>query len=393
MKKYFQFMIIFASLLTSFCFADTIVNKKTGETLHGYLTGAENAGLSDANTTEKGLIKINLADFTVTRDAKGRNNSYALIEVGELMAGMETTAFEETIKKEAARGPLFILLEIDSPGGRVDLCKRMCAAVKELKCIDTYAYIKGGTNGGAYSAAAVLSMACNKIYMAPGTVIGAATMISMDPNGKVSDMKSALGETVGEKMSSAWRNYMASLASEKNRPAVLALAMENKDIEVVEVIQNGKRVFIDSVNKKPDEAIVKIWSKKGELLTLPAKDAIDCGMADKIYSTRQDFLSDHNAANAQIITDDSMVKARELYEKIEKRLEKLNSSIDLGVKQYEATNSRVKAMRALQSMIYDAKFALSMKKRFGDDVQIDQEKVQNFLNDAQSSYDAMKVGH
>jgi hypothetical protein len=88
-----------------------------------------------------------------------------------------------------------------------------------------------------------------------------------------------------------------------------------------------------------------------------------------------------------------MVKARELYEKIEKRLEKLNSSIDLGVKQYEATNSRVKAMRALQSMIYDAKFALSMKKRFGDDVQIDQEKVQNFLNDAQSSYDAMKVGH
>jgi hypothetical protein len=94
-----------------------------------------------------------------------------------------------------------------------------------------------------------------------------------------------------------------------------------------------------------------------------------------------------------MITDSSMAKARELHEKIEKRLDKLNASIDLGLKQYDATNSRVKAMRALQGMIYDAKFALSMKKRFGDDVQINEDKVQNFLNDAQAAYDAMKVGH
>jgi ATP-dependent protease ClpP protease subunit len=391
MKTLINFAIIGICLAASFSFADTIVNNKTGETYHGYLTGAESGGIFDANTTEKGIIKINLSEFTVTRDTKGRNNSFALIEVSDIMAGMETTAFEALLKKTVAAGPLFILLEIDSPGGRVDLCKRMCAAVKDCKYCDVYAYIDGGKNGGAYSAAAVLSMACDKIYMAPGTVIGAATMITMDSNGAPTDMKSALGDTVGEKMSSAWRNYMASLASEKNRPAALALAMENKDIEVVEIKENGKRAFVDSVNKKPNDVVVKIWSKKGELLTLPAKDAIDCGMADKIYANRQDLLADHNATTAQIITDNSMTEARELYERITKRLDKLNASIDLGLKQLDATHSRVQAMKSLKGMIQDAQFALSMKKRFGDDMPINEQKVQSFLNDAQATYDSLKV--
>lgn len=386
-----NFAIIVICLAASFGSADTIVDKKTGETYHGYLTGAESAGLFDANTTEKGIVKINLSDFTITRNATGRNNSFVLIEVSDIMAGMETTAFEEFLKKSVAAGPLFILLEIDSPGGRVDLCKRMCAAVKDCKYCDVYTYINGGKNGGAHSAAAVLAMACDKIYMAPGTVIGAATMISIDSNGMPTDMKSALGDTVGEKMSSAWRNYMASLASEKNRPANLAIAMENKDIEVLEIKENGKRAFIDSVNKKPNDVVVKTWSKKGELLTLPAKDAVDCGMADKIYASRQDLLADCNAAAAKIITDNSMAKARELYDRISQRLEKLNASIDLGIKQLDATHSRVQAMKALKSMIQDAQFALSMKKRFGDDVPVNEQKVQSFLNDAQATYDSLKV--
>ncbi len=391
MKTLINFAIIVICLMASCGSADTIVNNKTGETYHGYITGAEKAGIFDANTTEKGLIKINLSEFTVTRNTMGRNNKFVLLEVSDIMAGMETTAFEEILEKSVAQGPLFILLEIDSPGGRVDLCKRMCAAVKECKYCDVYSYINGGKNGGAYSAAAVLSMACDKIYMAPGTVIGAATMISIDSNGMPTDMKSALGDTVGEKMSSAWRNYMASLASERNRPAALALAMENKDIEVVEIKDNNKRVFVDSVNKKPNDVVVKIWSKKGELLTLPAKDAIECGMADKIYASRQDLLADCNAATAKIITDNSMAKARELYDRISQRLEKLNASIDLGIKQLDATHSRVQAMKALKGMIQDAQFALSMKKRFGDDVPVNEQKVQSFLNDAQATYDSLKV--
>lgn len=393
MKILFYFSMMFVVFVGSIN-ADTIVNTKTGETYHGYLTGLQNAGLSDVNTVEKGLMHINLTQYKVTRDRTGRNNLVVVIsEPDAIMLGMETSAFEDALKQAAARGPLFIIIEIDSPGGRTDLCKRMCATVKGITNCDTFAYINGGSHGGAYSAAAVLSMSCDKIYMAPGTVIGAATVITMDANGTPTDLKKVLGETVGEKMHSAWRNYMASMAESRNRPAVLALAMENKDLEVVEVNESGKRVFKDAVNKKPNETVVKTWSKKGELLTLPANEAIGCGMADKIYANRQDLLADHNALDAQIVCDETMEKSRELYKKIDQKLKKLDASIDLGLKRFDATQSRVQAMKALKSIIYDAQYALSMKKRFGDDIPINEEKVQDFLNDAQAVYDSIRTAH
>ena len=58
MKNVVHLLLVGLVLCAGFAFADTIVNTQTGETYHGYLTGSENAGLSDANTTEKGLIKI-----------------------------------------------------------------------------------------------------------------------------------------------------------------------------------------------------------------------------------------------------------------------------------------------------------------------------------------------
>ena len=147
---------------------------------------------------------------------------------------------------------------------------------------------------------------------------------------------------------------------------------------------------MESINKKPNAAIIKTWSQKGSLLTLTAKDAVDCGMADKIYPNRQDLMADHNALSAQIVTDESMAKARALYEKIDQRLNKLRASIDLGLKRFDTTHSRVQALKALKGLISDAQFVLSMKKRFGDDIPMDEEDVQSFLNDAQAAYDSIR---
>ncbi|MFA5293470.1 MAG: hypothetical protein WC496_10605 [Phycisphaerae bacterium] len=392
MKTVFCLSLIGLFLSAGPAVADTFVNTQNGETYHGFLIGDSNAGLSDVNTIEKGIIEVNLSQFKVTRDRAGRNNTVALLSVPDvIMLGMETKAFEDAIKQAASKGPLFILIEIDCPGGRVDLAMRMCSAVQETTNCNTYAYIKGGTCGGAYSAAVALSLSCDKIYMSPGTVIGAATMISVNDEGKPVEIKQALGETVGEKMSSGWRNYLASLASEKNRPAVLAKAMESKDIEAIEINKNGKRLFIESVNKKPDDIVVKTWSKKDSILTLTAEEAVECGMADKLYANRQDLLADHNALSAQIIPDVSMAKAREIYQRIEKSLKRINASIDLGVKQLKATKSRGQALKAMRNIINDAQFVLGLKRKFGDDVPVDEKKVQDYLNDVKAEYDALRT--
>jgi hypothetical protein len=267
----------------------------------------------------------------------------------------------------------------------------MSSAIQKITNCDTYAYIKGGAYSGAYSAAVAVALTCDKIYMAPVSVMGAATVITMDDKGKPIEIREVLGETIGEKIGSAWRNYLASLAANKNRPAILAKAMEDKDIEVVEINKDGKRVFIESINKNPDDVVVKTWSKKGSLLTLTAEEAVDCGMADKIYENRQALLKDQNALSAQIIPDKSMEEARKLCARIEKSLEKINASVDLGVKQLNATRTRGQAMKAMQSLINDARFVLGLKRKFGEDVPVDEKMVQNFLNSVQAEYDALKA--
>jgi ATP-dependent protease ClpP protease subunit len=392
-QSYLLLVIIPLLFLVLPAFADTFVNAETRETLHGYATGNKEAGLSEVVTVEKGLIKVNLKKYRVTRDRAGRNNTVALLEIpSDIMIGLETKAFEDAIKEAASKGPMFILIEIDSPGGKVGLVKRMCAAINDTTNCDVYAYVKGGVNGGAFSAAAAVALACDKIYMAPSTVIGAATVITVDEEGKVADVKEVLGENVGEKLSSGWRNYLASMAERNGRPGVLAKAMEDKDIEVIEVEQDGIRRFIDTVDKKPGQTKVKTWSKKGSLLTLTAEEAVGCGMADKVYDVRGDLLRDCNALSAEIVADESMAKARELNRRIENSLKRIESSIDLGIKQFNATKSRRQALRAIRGIISDLKFVLNLKKRFGDDVPVDEQRLQAFLNTVQAEYDAIKSG-
>ncbi|MFA6187086.1 MAG: hypothetical protein WC770_07750 [Phycisphaerae bacterium] len=390
MKKVVCLLLAVVLLPVSCLIADTFVSKENSNALHGYITGKVDAGLSDVNTLEKGLIKVNLNNYKVTRDRAGRSNIIALLEVpDEIATGLETKAFEGAIADAASKGPLFILVEIDSPGGRVDLAMRMCSAIQKTTNCDVYAYIKGGQYGGAYSAAAALSLACKKIYMSPGTVIGAATIITRNKEGKPVELKEVLGEKMGEKISSGWRNYLASLAENNNRSGILAKAMEDKDIEVLEVEQNGKREFIDATNKKPEQTVIKIWSKKGSLLTLTATEAVACGMADKVYGNRQDLLQDANVLTAEIMPDKSMPKARELCGRIENSLKKINASMDLGIKQLKATQSRSQAMKAMRSMMNDTQFVLGLKKKFGDDVPVDEEKVQSFLNSVQAEYESL----
>ncbi|MBU1518538.1 MAG: hypothetical protein KJ757_01625 [Planctomycetes bacterium] len=392
MKLFLHSLLLLTVLSVIPARADTFVNTETSETYHGFAVRNPIDGVSDVNTVEKGVITLNLNQFKITRDKTGRNNTVALLSVPDQIAlGMETTAFETALAGAASKGPLFILIEIDSPGGRVDMAMRMSSAIQKISNCDTYAYINGGACGGAYSAAVAVSLTCDKIYMAPVSVMGAATVITMDENGKPIEIREVLGETIGEKIGSAWRNYLASLATNKNRPAVLAKAMEDKDIEVIEINKDGKRVFIESINKSSDDVVIKTWSKKGSLLTLTAQEAVDCGMADKIYENRQALLKDQNALSAQIIPDKSMEEARKLCARIEKSLEKINASFDLGVKQLKATRTRGQAMKAMRSLINDAHFVLGLKRKFGEDVPVDEKMVQNFLNSVQAEYDALKA--
>ncbi len=381
--------IIIMSLISLTASADTFVHRSTHEKLHGYATSKTENGKTVVQTKENGPVGLNLAQYIIFPDPQGRNNSVAIMSVPEqITLEMETDAFSEALAAEADKGPLFILIEIDTPGGRVDLTMRMCSAIAQLKTCQTVAFLNGGKYGGAYSAGAAIALACDKIYMAPNSAIGAATAIALT-NGAPASLAHVFGTDAGEKISSAWRNYLAGLAQKNNRPGLLAKAMENKDIEVIEVLSRGRRYFIEPINRRPDQQLVRTWSKKGSLLTLTAADAVKCHIADKIADSRDQVLFDSGAAGAEIVQNTKTDDARNLYKRLTARVDKLYNSLDLRIKELAVVRSRVRMLAMMREVRKDMKYLIGLKKKYPD-VSVNQDNLERVLNSLDAQYNSVR---
>ena len=101
----------------------------------------------------------------------------------------------------------------------------------------------------AYSAGAIIALATPNIYMAPGSVIGAATPMMMSPMGGVQEMP----DEVQEKMTSAVAAMVRAAAEQGGYDPKLAEAMVRADMEY-------------SVNGT-------VISEEGRLLTLTNREA------------------------------------------------------------------------------------------------------------------------
>ena len=386
------FPAVFAVLLApgSACFADTFRHEQTKALLHGYATSKTADGNTIVHTQEKGVVGLNLAEWRITTDRLGRNNKVVVLTVDDkIMLQIETDALVEAITKSADQGPLFILLEIDTPGGRVDFTRRICGAIAQMDTCPVFAFVRGVEYGGAISAGAAVALACDKIYMANGTVIGAAAPIVAGKAGP-RDLKESYGEDVGEKLSSAWRTYLASLAQQNNRPGLLACAMVDRDIEVVEVSQADHRLFIDPVNMTPQQQLVHTWSKKGSLLTLTAGDAVKCEIADKVVSSREELLRYLEADKAEIVTDDSFQEASRKFRRAKLRFNQLSKSLDLNIKQLQQTDIRVRALKLLNDIRKDYKSLVTLAKHYPD-LHINVQLLEAQLNTAEALYQQAKM--
>ncbi len=137
-----------------------------------------------------------------------------------------------------------IVFTMDTPGGRVDITRDILDIIRKLE-MDTYTFVERD----AYSAGAIIALGTKHIYMAPGSVIGAATPILMSPGGGVQD----LNEDVGEKMKSGVAAMVRAAAEQGGHDPKLAEAMVRREAEY--------------------KVGTNIISKAGELLTLTASEA------------------------------------------------------------------------------------------------------------------------
>ncbi|MHC4362735.1 MAG: hypothetical protein ACYSTZ_07905, partial [Planctomycetota bacterium] len=112
------FLVAWASLLAigSACRADTFTHRQTKEVVHGYATSKTADSNTLVHTQEKGEIALKLAQWHRTTDRLGRKNKVIVLTIDDkIMLQIETEAVLEALARGPDEGPLFVLLEIDTP--------------------------------------------------------------------------------------------------------------------------------------------------------------------------------------------------------------------------------------------------------------------------------------
>jgi hypothetical protein len=165
--------------------------------------------------------------------------------------------------------------------------------------------------------------------------------------------------------------------------------MESKDIEVLEVVRQNHRMFIEPFNKRSGDKDIRIWSPKGSLLTLPAQDAEKTGFIDKTVISRDELLADLNAANAEVINNTKTDKARDLFRRLSAKVDKIYNTHNGRIKQVELIRDAARARKLLKDIIRDLKYVLRLKKEYPD-IEVDEQNLQEALSSAEALYQSIQ---
>ena len=154
----------------------------------------------------------------------------------------------------------YIVLVLNTYGGLVTSADSIRIKLLNSK-IPVLVYIENN----AASAGALISLACDSIYIKPGSTIGAATVVNQS------------GEAVPDKYQSYMRKKMRATAEENNRNPDMAEAMVDPD--------------------KEGEGI----SEKGKVLTFTANEALENGFAEGIVSSVAEMLEKAKITDYEIV--------------------------------------------------------------------------------------------
>ena len=130
---------------------------------------------------------------------------------------------ERSIREAEETGAAAIILDVDTPGGRVDAAERIADAISDSE-VPIYAFV----NRRAFSAGAMISLATERIYMRPGSVIGAVTPVD------------GSGTKASEKIVSAMRSEMRALAEAHEVDPAIAEAMVDESLAIPDIVESGK---------------------------------------------------------------------------------------------------------------------------------------------------------
>ena len=182
---------------------------------------------------------------------------------------------ERSIAEAEENNARTIIFEVNTFGGRVDAATQIKDAILDSK-VPTVAFI----NKRAISAGALISLSCEKVFMAGGATIGATTAVNMQ------------GKKASEKVISYMREEMAATAEKRGRNTYIARGMVDEELEfpnkvIKEFTNDGED--LDTIKTKvyylvidSDTVIVDDIEgrKQGNLITLTTEQSLKYKIAD-----------------------------------------------------------------------------------------------------------------
>lgn len=208
-------------------------------------------------------VLIVVAQHEMGRTAVPGKVTVEVVDIdGTIDAGMAHRV-EQAISDARTQGAHAIMLRIATNGGSVDDANRIKAAL-EGAGLQTIAFV----TDRAWSAGALISLACDKIVMAPGSSMGATLPIEIGPGGET---------PVDAKIISAIRTEMESLAEQHQRDPQLAAGMVDPNV------------------------VIPGLKKKGEILSLTPNVALQHHFIDGIESTDVAALARFGVHDAALV--------------------------------------------------------------------------------------------
>jgi membrane-bound serine protease (ClpP class) len=179
-----------------------------------------------------------------------------------------------------------VIVEIESPGGRVDSSRAIAEMLCEVRWARTVAFIPRY----AFSGAAISALGCDEIVMTPEAMLGDAGEIAPDRNSQF--------RYVPEKVLSVLIEFVRTLAESKGRPPALAEAMVDMKTTVYRVrnLKTGETTYKSQreIDEDPEQ-----WKKlgavaqtgKGRFFTVNGRKAVDLGLARGLAARRGEVVA------------------------------------------------------------------------------------------------------
>lgn len=152
-----------------------------------------------------------------------------------------------------------VIIEMDTYGGVLTDAKEIVDRIMHFKK-PAWVFI----NSDAASAGALISIACDSIYMAPGATIGAATVVDGE------------GQKAPDKYQSYMRSIMRATAEENGRDPQIAEGMVDEDI------------------------VIKGIKEAGQIITFSTTEALQHGFCEARVESIEEILKRNNVENYTI---------------------------------------------------------------------------------------------